>query len=190
MLLDGYVDLQVNGFAGVDFNDPLVTPEAIERAAVAMRAEGVAAALPTIITAAIPDMVQCIRALCTAIESQPTAQQLFQGLHLEGPFLSPVPGYIGAHPVEHALGSEPAALEQLLEAGGNLVRLVTLAPEVDQDARLTRLCYERGIHVAAGHTDASLSQLEQCIDAGLTLFTHLGNGCPRLMNRHDSMPKL
>jgi N-acetylglucosamine-6-phosphate deacetylase len=186
-MLDGYVDLQVNGFVGVDFNDPQVTAESIEQAAVAMQREGVAAALPTVITSSLSSMLRCIRVIRNAIESQPTAAQLFHGIHVEGPFLSPVSGYIGAHPVEHALVSDPGAMEQLLDAGGGWVRLVTLAPEVDGEAVLTRLCAERGILVAAGHTNASLEQLERCIDAGLTLFTHLGNGCPRLMDRHDNI---
>lgn len=186
-LLDGYIDLQVNGYVGVDFNDPATTQQRIAEAVAAMRGEGVAAALPTVITASLDAMCQCIDNLRLAIESNPEVAAVFRGIHIEGPFLSPQPGYIGAHPVRHALASDPRALERLLDAAGPWAKLVTLAPEIDVDAALTGQCIQRGIAVAAGHTDASLSQLESCIDAGLSLFTHLGNGCPRLMDRHDNI---
>lgn len=182
-----YVDLQVNGYVGVDFNAPTTTQPELLKAACAMRASGVAAALPTVITASLEVMCQCIGNLRSAIESQPEVGDVFRGIHIEGPFLSPEPGYIGAHPVQHALRSDPAALKRLLDAAGPWARLLTLAPEVDSDGSLTSMCVEREVIVAAGHTNASLIQLEGCIEAGLKLFTHLGNGCPRLMNRHDNI---
>ncbi len=183
----GYADLQVNGYVGVDFNDPRTTPEAIGQAATAMIADGVSLAFPTIITAEITAMVHCITNVRRAVQSNPHAAEVFQGLHIEGPFLSPAPGYIGAHPVRYALAQDLRALELLVAAGGGLVRLVTLAPEIDVEGRLTKMCRERGILVAAGHTDATLEQLDTCIAAGLRLFTHLGNGCPRQMDRHDNI---
>jgi N-acetylglucosamine-6-phosphate deacetylase len=182
-----YVDLQVNGYVGVDFNHPRTTPDELLQAAQAMRADGVQLALPTVITGHIESMVACITNLVRLIHDHPAAAEIFAGIHVEGPFLSPVPGYIGAHPVEHAKPQDLDLLAQLLDAGGGLVRLVTLAPEIDQQGAMTRYCVERGIHVAAGHTDATSDQLECCVDAGLSLFTHLGNGCPRLMDRHDNI---
>ncbi|MEZ6151995.1 MAG: N-acetylglucosamine-6-phosphate deacetylase [Pirellulaceae bacterium] len=181
------IDLQVNGYVGVDFNDPQTTREAILHAAQAMRGHSVAAALPTIITAEPATMLACIGNLRQAIESNVEVAAVFRGLHVEGPFLSPRPGFIGAHPIEHAQTQDVALLSELLEAGGGLVRLLTLAPEVDRGGRMTELCVKRGVLVAAGHTDASLTELEQCIAAGLSLFTHLGNGCPRQMDRHDNI---
>ena len=78
-------------------------------------------------------------------------------------------------------------MRRLIDAGGGLVRLVTLAPEQDAQQRVTRWLSGRGVLVAAGHTDASLDQLDAAIDAGLSLFTHLGNGCPMQMHRHDNV---
>lgn len=186
-LVDGYVDLQVNGYQGVDFNDPSSSQSQIAKAACAMLADGVVAALPTVITGELDVMCRCIKNIRTAIESDETVASVFRGVHIEGPFLSKVPGFIGAHPVEHALPCNARALSQLLDAAGDWTRIVTLAPEVDVDAELTRACVERGITVAAGHTDATIDELGSCVDAGLRLFTHLGNGCPRLMDRHDNI---
>ncbi len=181
------VDLQVNGYVGVDFNDPQTTREAILQAVRAMRGHCVAAALPTIITAAPATMLACIGNLRQAIETSAEVAAVFRGLHLEGPFLSPRPGFIGAHPVEQARAQDLSLLSELLDAGGGLVRLLTLAPEVDSGGQMTEYCAQRGILVAAGHSDASLTELERCIAAGLSLFTHLGNGCPRQMDRHDNI---
>jgi N-acetylglucosamine-6-phosphate deacetylase len=188
MLIEqGYVDLQVNGYVGVDFNDPNTTAEQMHKAAAAMLADGVAAALPTVITAELSVMCQCISNIATAVQNDPLSAKIFRGIHIEGPFFPSVAGYIGAHPPEFALGSSVPALLQLLDAAGGLARLVTLAPEIDVDGRLTRTCIEHGCVVSAGHTNASLNDLRRCIDNGLTLFTHLGNGCPRLMDRHDNI---
>ncbi len=183
----GYVDLQVNGFAGVDFNQPTTTIAQLRRAADAMIAEGVALALPTIITGAVDVMCQCIRTLRGAIEQDAVCARLFAGIHVEGPFISRVTGYIGAHPPQHALDADMQALEQLFHAGGGAIKLVTLAPEIDRSGAMTRYLVERNVRVAAGHTDASLDDLDRCIEAGLRLFTHLGNGCPPELHRHDNI---
>lgn len=186
-LTGNYVDLQINGYVGVDFNDPRISLEEIIEAARAIHRDGVRWALPTIITASMDVMICCLKKLVDAIEADAEVAQVFVGIHIEGPFLSPEPGFIGAHPVQHALAADSRALDELLDAGRNWVRLVTLAPEIDAQAKLTRSCVERGIAVAAGHTDASLEQLERTLDAGLSLFTHLGNGCPHLLDRHDNI---
>ena len=184
---EGYVDLQVNGYMGVDFNDPKTTLTQIQYAAQAMRTDGVVMALPTVITSDLDSMTVCLRNLVAAIEAEPQVAEIFKGLHIEGPFFPVQPGYIGAHPPQHALQANLPALERLLDASQGYARLVTLAPEVDQTGQLTRCCVDRGCVVAAGHTDASLDDLRRCIDCGLTLFTHLGNGCPKLMDRHDNI---
>lgn len=182
-----YVDLQVNGYMGVDFNDPEVSVEAVCRAAEAMQADGVESALATFITAPVEAMCKCMLTVCQAIESDSKARSLFKGLHIEGPFLSPKPGYIGAHPAECVQASDLRVLGRILDAGGAWVRYFTLAPEIDRDGALTTELARRNILVAAGHTDATVDELSQCIDCGLSLFTHLGNACPMQVHRHDNI---
>lgn len=182
-----YVDLQVNGYVGVDFNDPETTPVDLKKAALAMAEHGVTLALPTVITGDLERMCRCITNLRRTIEADAEVAAVFQGLHIEGPFISKQPGYIGAHPMQDALPQDLRALEKICDAGGPWTRLLTLAPEIDIQGRMTKFCDERGILVAAGHTDASLDQIDQCLEAGLQLFTHLGNGCPKQMDRHDNI---
>lgn len=186
-LVEGYVDLQVNGYQGVDFNQPRRTVAELRLAADAMVRDGVRKALPTLITGSIEDMCECIRALQIAIEGDPVCREVYAGIHLEGPFLSRKPGFIGAHPPQHALDANLPALAKLIECGKGLIKLVTLAPEVDCAGELTRFLVEQGITVSAGHTDATLDELDCCIDAGLKLFTHLCNACPPQMHRHDNI---
>jgi N-acetylglucosamine-6-phosphate deacetylase len=187
LIQQGFVDLQVNGYVGTDFNDPTTTVEQIKQAAQAMLDDGVDRALPTVITAELSVMCRCISNIVSAIQSEPIAARVFGGIHIEGPFFPSLPGYIGAHPLQHALAASLPALEQLLNSACGLARIVTLAPEIDHDGRLTRTCVEHGCVVSAGHTNASLEDLQRCIDNGLTLFTHLGNGCPKLLDRHDNI---
>jgi N-acetylglucosamine-6-phosphate deacetylase len=78
-------------------------------------------------------------------------------------------------------------MARLLDAAGGLTRIVTLAPERDPAMAVTRLLVSQRIVVSAGHTDATLDDLHRAIDAGLSMFTHVGNGCPMLMHRHDNI---
>ena len=182
-----YVDLQVNGFMGVDFNDPNIQPNAIVTAARHMRQGGVETALATVITGPLDAMCACLSKLADAIDTQPEVAQTIGGLHIEGPFISRVRGYVGAHPPDCVLEDELTALERLLAAGREHVKLVTLAPEADRRGRLTQHLCQRNILVAAGHTDARIEELERSIEAGLSLFTHIGNACPLQVHRHDNI---
>jgi N-acetylglucosamine-6-phosphate deacetylase len=112
---------------------------------------------------------------------------MIAGIHLEGPFLSAEPGYIGAHPPDAACEASQAIAERLLEAGQGTLQLMTLAPERDPRGEVTRYLSDRGVIVFAGHTNASFIQLQQAIDQGLQGFTHLGNATPPQMPRHDNI---
>lgn len=185
-----FFDLQVNGYAGIDFNgfngDEL-TPDSLLAACEAMRADGVAKFLATIITDDLDVMAARAQRLVSATEASALAQAMVAGIHFEGPFISQEPGYVGAHPAHAARAATVDAAAKLIDAGAGLVRLVTLAPEQDADGRVTKWLAEQGVVVSAGHCNPSLEQLERSIDAGLTMFTHLGNGCPLLMHRHDNV---
>jgi N-acetylglucosamine-6-phosphate deacetylase len=182
-----FFDLQVNGYGGVDFNQDDLTPDALHRACERLAADGVAGILATVITDDLDRMARRLANLARLREQDPLAQRLIAGLHVEGPFISPVQGYRGAHPADAVRPADADEMQLLLDAGGGLVKLVTLAPEQDAGAKVTRLLASQDVRVSAGHTDASVEQLAAAIDAGLTLFTHLGNGCPMQMHRHDNI---
>ena len=132
-------------------------------------------------------MAERIRRLAMLRQSDPLVKGVMAGIHVEGPFINPADGYRGAHPLDAVRPADIDVMQRLLDAGDGLVRLVTLAPECDGGLKVTRLLAQRGIVVAAGHTDASLEQLRAAIGAGLSMFTHVGNGCPALLPRHDNI---
>ncbi len=182
-----FLDLQVNGYAGVDFNSDDLTAEGLHRACEALRRDGNAGVLATIITDSIDVMAARLSRLVQLRQQDESARQVIVGLHIEGPFLNENTGYRGAHPVDAIHPANSDEMKQLLEAGGGLVKLVTLAPERDADLKVTKRLVSQGIIVSAGHCDPTLDQLDAAIDAGLSMWTHLGNGCPMQMHRHDNV---
>ena len=183
----GYVDLQVNGYAGVDFNQDQLTAEALHSACQRLQADGVAGILATIITDRLELMERRLAQLTALRAADPLAREIVWGIHIEGPFINGSPGFVGAHPPAAVRPAEPDIMQRLLDAADGLVRLVTLAPECDHKLQVTRKLSDQRIVVSAGHCDPSLDQLCAAIDAGLSMFTHLGNACPANLPRHDNI---
>lgn len=180
-------DLQVNGYAGADFCAVDLALADCRRACDALAADGVDGILATVITDSVERLCDKLARLVAHREADPVVREMIRGFHVEGPFISPEAGYVGAHPAEHVKPANVADVQRLLDAGGGLVRLVTLAPEHDDGFATTRFLTDRGVTVSAGHSNASLDALRGAIDAGLSMVTHLGNGCPTTLPRHDSI---
>lgn len=180
-------DLQINGYAGVDFNSDDLTAGSLHAACLRLDADGVAQCLAAIITDALDRMCARLQRLVRLRAGDRLATRIIAGIHVEGPFLNPADGFRGAHPAAHLRPATLDAAGRLLDAGEGLVGIVTLAPECDRDHRVTRWLADRAVIVSAGHTDASLDVLHAAVDAGLSMFTHLGNGCPALLPRHDNI---
>jgi len=183
----GFFDLQINGYGGVDFNKEDLAPEELRRACERLKADGTDGFLPTIITEELATMCQRLTRLAQLREKDSLAREMIPGFHIEGPFLKETTGYRGAHPMDAIRPATIDAMNQLLDAAQGLTKLVTLAPECDAGFAVTNLLAKQNIAVAAGHCDASLDELRGAIDAGLTLYTHLGNGCPPQIGRHDNI---
>lgn len=188
-MFDGhsFFDLQVNGYAGVDFNADSLSSEQLLHVCTRLEADGVVGILATIITDELEVMVRRVKNLVRIRREVPLAQKLIQGIHLEGPFISAASGYVGTHPAHAVRPASVEAMKPLWEAGEGWVNLVTLAPECDANSSLTRWLVDQGITVSAGHCNPSLDELRRACDNGLTMFTHLGNGCPLHMHRHDNI---
>ena len=181
------VDLQVNGYAGTDFNRDGLTAEALHHACACLREDGCHQILATFITDHVPVLEQRIRALVRLREADPLARDVIAGIHIEGPFINAEKGYVGAHP---PAAVRPANLEdakRLLDAAQGLARLVTLAPECDEHFHVTEFLAHNHITVSAGHCNPSLEVLDAATGHGLKMFTHVGNGCPIQMHRHDNI---
>lgn len=179
-------DLQVNGFAGVDFQRPVST-EALHGACLAMRACGMRRVLATLVTDSLQALESRFRALAACRLEDPLIRECIVGFHLEGPFMSAEPGYRGAHDPQWMRDPDWEAFGPLQEAAGGLIRLVTLAPERTGSAAFIRRAVQSGVRISLGHTNAGDDEISAAIDAGATLATHLGNGCPTTLHRHDNI---
>jgi N-acetylglucosamine-6-phosphate deacetylase len=120
-------------------------------------------------------------------EQESVIKKMILGFHIEGPFLNKSDGYRGAHNPVWIKEADIDLMNKLLYAADGLTRIVTLAPEVDKDFKLIRMLVSKSIIVSAGHTNANLDELHGAIDNGLSMFTHLGNGCPAELPRHDNI---
>jgi len=177
----GLCDLQVNGFAGVDFNDPTTALERYEVAAARMRATGVTLFLPTVVTSTTEHFAACARSLARWKNASSA------GIHMEGPYISPVDGARGAHPLEHVRPASIDDFRRRQDAAEGRIVLVTIAPEVEGALALIEHMVASGTRVAIGHSDASPAQVRDGVAAGATLSTHLGNGSVRTMARHPNL---
>ena len=179
--LPGFFDLQVNGFGGVDFNDPATGGEAIAEALERQRATGVTRCLPTLITSSLQEFTACARAV---MASQHPA---VAGIHMEGPYISPEDGARGAHRRAHVVSASIDDFNRRQDVCGGSIRLVTLAPEVPGAIGLIEHLVDEGVRVAIGHSAASPAQIRDAVEAGATLATHLGNGCAQMLPRHPNV---
>jgi N-acetylglucosamine-6-phosphate deacetylase len=181
------LDLQVNGYAGTDFNRDDLTAEALHHACVCLREDGCDSILATFITDHVETLVRRMSTLVRLREQDALAKSVIAGIHIEGPFINPEKGYVGAHPPQCV---KPANLEdtkRLLDAAAGLTKIITLAPENDERYQVTEFLANSGITVSAGHCNPSLEVLRAATEHGLKMFTHVGNGCPMLMHRHDNI---
>jgi N-acetylglucosamine-6-phosphate deacetylase len=181
-----FVDLQCNGFAGVDFTRPETTPERLCEAVRAMWKTGCTSVLATVITASPERLEHLLRTLVAARHMDAEVRRSIPGFHVEGPFISEVDGARGAHPREHVRAPESKLWRRLQKAAEGLIRLLTIAPELPGAIPLIRQLRNEGVLVAVGHTMATRQQITAAAHAGAIMSTHLGNGCPQMLHRHDN----
>ncbi|MBL9114045.1 MAG: N-acetylglucosamine-6-phosphate deacetylase [Verrucomicrobiaceae bacterium] len=181
------LDLQVNGYAGTDFNRDGLTADALHHACTCLREDGCAQILATFITDTIENLVGRIETLMRLREHDPLAKEVIAGIHVEGPFINSEKGYVGAHPPHCVKPANIDDSKRLLDAGKGLVKLVTLAPENDPGFATTSFLVSEKVTVSAGHCNPSFEVLKESTEHGLSMFTHVGNGCPMQMHRHDNI---
>jgi len=181
----GLIDLQINGYMGVDFTGPDLTLEGIRKATQALWKEGVTTFLPTVITNAHPRLMKNFKILAKALDD-PEIGRSIPGFHLEGPYISPVKGFRGAHLEKYIRLPDLQEFSEYQIASQNGIKLVTVAPEMEGAHQFIKKCSDDGIIVSLGHHNGSAEVIEQAADAGASLSTHLGNGCANMINRHHN----
>lgn len=180
-------DLQVNGYAGVDFQQPDLSRADLRRAVDGLRAAQTHRILLTLITDDLDALARKFEQIERFRAEDPVIAETVCGYHLEGPWMSPLPGFRGAHPEEKMCAPSLPDFERLQTAANGNLRLVTLAPEWPGSSEFIAETTRRGVIISLGHTDASEAQIDEAIRAGATLCTHLGNGVPATLPRHDNV---
>jgi len=181
-LVPGLVDLQVNGYYGVDLAD--CDPGGWALVARRLPETGTTAFLPTFITAPVATLATELRSAAKIASAVTTGARIL-GVHLEGPFLSPARA--GAHRRDWIVPPSPEALAGLLDAGGDLLRLVTLAPEAEGGLAAVAALTAAGVGVSVGHSDATAAQVAAAAAAGARMVTHLFNAQRGLHHREPGV---
>ncbi|HBL78220.1 MAG: hypothetical protein A2W90_16835 [Bacteroidetes bacterium GWF2_42_66] len=184
-IASGLIDLQVNGYMGIDFCDPALTAEDVRKVVKALWKEGVTTFFPTLTTNA-DDLLKRNFGVLAEASNDPEMKQSIPGFHLEGPYISPVLGYRGDHPEKHIRKPDRQEFEKYQQAARGAIKLVTVAPEIEGAIPFISRCVESGVFVALGHHNASAEVIKEAVDAGASMSTHLGNGCANEINRHHN----
>ncbi|MEA1878346.1 MAG: N-acetylglucosamine-6-phosphate deacetylase [Bacteroidota bacterium] len=179
----GLIDLQINGYMGVDFGNPDITIKEIRTATQALWKEGITTFLPTVITNSHEALMKCFMALASTLDD-PEIGPSIPGFHLEGPYVSPVQGFRGAHLEKYIRPANLSEFKEYQKLAKGGIKLLTLAPETEGSISLIEHCKENNVIVSLGHHNGSSEEIKEAIDAGASLSTHLGNGCANMINRH------
>jgi N-acetylglucosamine-6-phosphate deacetylase len=183
--IPGFVDLQVNGFKGIHFSDPGLTQEDCVLACRGVIEAGTTAFLPTVITSP-PEVYEHNLPIIAAVLREQEFQGRLLGIHVEGPFISAQDGARGAHDAPWIREPDIGYLEQIIEWADGHVKLLTVAAEPKGAEELARFASGRGITVSLGHQMAGEADLHRLVQAGATSLTHLGNGVPAMLGRHEN----
>jgi N-acetylglucosamine-6-phosphate deacetylase len=188
MTTPGWIDLQVNGYAGVDFNAPGLSVEAVKAVTERLEADGTAGYMPTLVTGDPETLTATMRTIVEARRRYAVCERNIFGFFLEGPFISPEPGAVGTHPIEWVRPPDLALFGRFQDSAEGLIKMVNVAAEVPGAPEFVRAVSSQGVVVSLGHqTATSPAQLEPCLAAGAKAFTHLGNGIPNSIDRHDNI---
>jgi len=177
-----WIDLQVNGYAGVDYNSPVTPYDELARSVEVLHSTGTARFYPTVITGTADGMLGSLRNLARAKESLPS----MEGFHVEGPHICPDEGPRGAHPVQCVRPPDIDEYRRWQEVTDGAIRLVTLSPEWPDAPRYIETVVSDGVVVSIGHTKATAEQIQAAVSAGATMSTHIGNGAHGELRRHPN----
>lgn len=183
----GLIDLQVNGYGGIDLNTPGFSTSDVAGLCDKLVALGVTTFLPTVITASESSIVSALATIANARREFKHVAQMVPAAHVEGPSISPEDGPRGAHPRQDIRAPSLAEFARWQAASDDLVGLVTLAPEHLRAEDYIRSLVAQGVLVSLGHTAANPDQIHAAAAAGACLSTHLGNGVAASLPRHPNM---
>src|SRR4030042_1286339 len=184
-LAPGVIDIQVNGNLSVDFSEPGLTVEGIRKATQGLWKVVVTPDFPTVVTSPYEVLKENFAVLARALNDPDIACSI-PGFHLEGPYISPVDGFRGAHYKPFVRPPDWEEFVKINRAAGDRIMEVSLAPEIEGAMEFIRKCAQHGILVGLAHHNGSAEQIREAVDLGAVISTHLGNGCANTIHRHNN----
>jgi len=181
----GWIDIQVNGYAGVDYNSPTAPHDEIARSIHVLHSTGTTRFFPTVITGSPDDMAGALRNLARAKRTIPEGLSM-EAFHIEGPYISPDDGPRGAHPKRWVRRPDVEEFRRFQDAAEGNVRLITISPEWPEAPRYIEHAVSEGVVISIGHTKATSEQIQAAVSAGATMSTHIGNGAHQMILRHPN----
>jgi N-acetylglucosamine-6-phosphate deacetylase len=186
LVAPGLVDLQINGYGGIEFNDPELTLDKVRKVALSQDRFGVTRFLATCTTDSYDVFHHSFATIARAMRELPEVGRRIAGIHMEGPYIAPDDGPRGAHPKKHVRKPDWGEFCRLQDAADGKIKLLTLSPEYDGAPEFIAKVAGTGVLVAIGHTQANSDQIRAAVDAGARMSTHLGNGAHPIIRRHPN----
>jgi N-acetylglucosamine-6-phosphate deacetylase len=181
----GFVDIQFNGFMGIDFSDSALTLDDIRKVTRELSARGTMGYCPTICTGSMEMYRQNLGLMSAAMKDSEVGAHIL-GVHLEGPFISSKPGAVGAHDVRYVAEPSIETFDKFMEWSDGSISILTVAPEIPGIDELIAHAAGLGVRVMMGHHISDIPSMEKALAAGACGCTHLGNGLPSEINRHQN----
>ncbi|WP_259391298.1 N-acetylglucosamine-6-phosphate deacetylase [Paenibacillus sp. 1011MAR3C5] len=182
----GLLDLQINGYRGMDFNTLPIASGMPQQFTRALWAEGVTSYMPTVITNSSEAIIEAVAAIAAACAADAYTDHAVAGIHLEGPFISPEDGPRGAHGKAFVRPPDWELFQRWQEAAQGRIKIITLSPEWPGSIEFIEKVTASGVIVSIGHTSATAEQIREAAAAGARMSTHLGNGAHLMLPRHPN----
>ena len=183
----GLIDLQINGINGIDFNDTTLSTDNIIASTKYLLSQGVTTFFPTVITNSDENILLLLATIAAACKTNPLVNLCVEGIHLEGPFISPANGAKGAHSELYIKAPDWELFKKFQEAAKGKIKIVTISPEWDNAPDFIEKCVQSGVIVSIGHSVANSTQISNAVKAGARMSTHIGNGVPLMLSRHPNV---
>ena len=181
-VVPGFIDVHCHGYGGYDTND--ATQDGLKKWLKNVTSEGVTALCPTTITQSNDVLTKAVRNVAAVKKQNPDGAEIL-GIHFEGPYISKE--FKGAQPEEYIVKPNIEQFKQYQKDAEGLIKIITIAPEEDENYELIKHCIANGVNVSLGHSAATYKQAQEAIKLGATCFTHTYNGMSRFNHRDNNL---
>jgi len=181
----GFIDTQLNGYANESFSVEGLNVDKVDKITTSLWKEGVTTYVPTYVTSPKTIYLDNLKVLADYIENHPNGG-CTPGAFLEGPYISPIDGFRGAHNLKHVRDPDWKEFESFIKASNNHIIMIGVAPEQPGAMDFIKKTLDKNIMVSLAHHNGSMEQVKEAVGLGATVSTHLGNGCANHIHRHDN----